>query len=41
MSPSEPPANVDRALNAQALDEKNYGEVDVVLLYIDDARRRA
>jgi hypothetical protein len=27
-------------LNAQALDEKNYGEVDVVLLYIEDARRR-
>lgn len=41
MSPSEPPANVDRALNAQALDEKNYGEVDVALLYIEDARRRA
>lgn len=28
-------------MNAQALDEKNYGEVDVVLLYIEDARRRA
>lgn len=28
-------------MNAQALDEKNYGEVDVVLLYIEGARRRA
>jgi hypothetical protein len=27
-------------LDAQGLDEKNYGEVDVVLLYIEDARRR-
>ena len=26
---------------AQALDEKQYGEVDVVLLYIEEARRRA
>lgn len=25
----------------QARDEKQYGEVDVVLLYIEDARRRA
>lgn len=31
---------VHEAMNAQALDEKNYGEVDVVLLYIEDARRR-
>lgn len=28
-------------MSAQALDEKQYGEVDVVLLYIEDARRRA
>lgn len=28
-------------VNAQALDERQYGEVDVVLLYIEDARRRA
>ena len=28
-------------MNAQALDEKHYGEVDVVLLCIEDARRRA
>lgn len=28
-------------MNATALDEKHYGEVDVVLLYIEDARRRA
>ena len=27
-------------MNAQALDEKNYGEVDVVLLYIEEARAR-
>ena len=33
-------ANIDVTMNAQALDEKNYGEVDVVLLYIEDARRR-
>jgi hypothetical protein len=25
----------------QALDEKRYGEIDVVLLYVEDARRRA
>jgi len=37
---SEPSATVHEAMNAQALDEKNYGEVDVVLLYIEDARRR-
>ena len=34
------PDSLDAAMNAQALDEKNYGEVDVVLLYIEDARRR-
>lgn len=34
------PGNVNSAMNAQALDEKNCGEVDVVLLYIEDARRR-
>jgi hypothetical protein len=28
-------------VEAQAADEKQYGEVDVVLLYIEDARRRA
>lgn len=28
-------------MSAQALDEQQYGEVDVVLLYIEDARRRA
>lgn len=28
-------------MNAQALDEFHYGEVDVVLLCIEDARRRA
>lgn len=39
-APSSGTANVDAAMNAQALDEKNYGEVDVVLLYIEDARRR-
>lgn len=27
--------------SAQALDEQRYGEVDVVLLYIEDARKRA
>ncbi len=37
---SSTPANVESAMNAQALDEKNYGEVDVVLLYIEEARRR-
>lgn len=39
-APSCDAANVDATMNAQALDEKNYGEVDVVLLYIEDARRR-
>ncbi len=39
--PSEAAANVEQAMNAQALDETNYGEVDVVLLCIEDARRRA
>ncbi|MBA2462527.1 MAG: hypothetical protein H0V45_12290 [Actinobacteria bacterium] len=34
------PASLRDTMNAQALDEKNYGEVDVVLLYIEDARRR-
>lgn len=29
------------AMNAQALDEQHYGAVDVVLLCIEDARRRA
>jgi hypothetical protein len=28
-------------VSAQALDEQQYGEVDVVLLYIEEARRRA
>ncbi len=28
-------------MNDQARDEQQYGEVDVVLLYIEDARRRA
>jgi hypothetical protein len=28
-------------MSPQALDEKHYGEIDVVLLYIEDARRRA
>ena len=35
------PDTLDTAMNAQALDERNYGEVDVVLLHIEDARRRA
>lgn len=34
------PANVEQAMNAQALDEKNYGEVDVILMYIEEARAR-
>ncbi|HET7044399.1 MAG TPA: hypothetical protein VFI37_06075 [Gaiellaceae bacterium] len=28
-------------VTAQKVDERNYGEVDVVLLYLEDARRRA
>ena len=28
-------------MTPQALDEQHFGEVDVVLLYIEDARRRA
>lgn len=28
-------------MTAQQRDEQQYGEVDVVLLYIEDARRRA
>ncbi len=28
-------------MNDHARDEKHYGEIDVVLLYIEDARRRA
>ena len=28
-------------MTAEERDEKHYGEVDVVLLYIEDARRRA
>lgn len=28
-------------MNAQALDERHYGEVDIVLLHIEDARSRA
>ena len=39
-TPSGSPATVD-GMNAQALDERNYGEVDIVLLHIEDARRRA
>ena len=39
--PSESADTVSKAMNAQALDERNYGEVDVVLLHIEDARRRA
>ncbi len=39
--PSAGRAKVAADMNAQALDEKHYGEVDVVLLYIEDARRRA
>lgn len=32
---------MDGSVQAQALDEKHYGEIDVVLLCIEDARRRA
>lgn len=39
-TPSGTPSNVEQAMNAQALDEQHYGEVDVVLLYIEEARRR-
>ncbi len=39
--PSGEPAKVGVEMNAQALDEFHYGEVDVVLLCIEDARRRA
>jgi hypothetical protein len=28
-------------MNPQALDEQQYGEVDVVLLYLENARKRA
>ena len=41
LNPSADAANVAADVNAQALDEKHYGEVDVVLLCIEDARRRA
>lgn len=40
-SPSSNRDKVAEDVNAQALDEKHYGEVDVVLLYIEEARRRA
>lgn len=40
-TPSGHSANVALRMNAQALDERNYGEVDIVLLHIEDARRRA
>src|SRR5207302_1112856 len=39
--PSARSANVPQDMNAQALDEKHYGQIDVVLLTIEDARRRA
>lgn len=39
--PSERPGNVTPPVSAQAHDEQTYGEVDVVLLYIEDARRRS
>ena len=29
------------AVNEQALDEQHYGEIDAVLLYLENARRRA
>jgi hypothetical protein len=38
---SDAAGNVVSHVNAQAQDEQHYGEVDVVLLYIEDARRRA
>jgi hypothetical protein len=40
-SPSAAGGNVARAMSEQERDEKQYGEVDVVLLHIEQARRRA
>jgi hypothetical protein len=39
--PSGKRATVRGVVDEQLADEKTYGEVDVVLLYIEDARRRA
>lgn len=38
---SGPGAKLDGEMNPQAQDEQQYGEVDVVLLYLENARRRA
>lgn len=39
--PSEPAVKLEPEMNPQARDEQQYGEVDVVLLYLENARRRA
>lgn len=38
---SESTAKLDPDVNPQARDEQQYGEVDAVLLYLENARRRA
>jgi hypothetical protein len=40
-SPSEKGSKLAPSMNDQALDEKHYGEIDAVLLYLENARRRA
>lgn len=40
MSQSIQPGNPGQLSEAQIRDERNYGEVDVVLLYIEEARAR-
>ena len=40
-TPSDGSPSVPPSVNAAAQDEHHYGQVDVVLLCIEDARRRA
>ena len=40
MEPSERSDRVHPEMNAQQLDEKHYGEIDVVLLQLDAVARR-
>ena len=39
--PSASAAKVSQMTEDQARDEKHYGEIDVVLLYLENTRRRA
>ena len=40
-APSAPSSRVERERRLQELDEKHFADIDVVMLYVEEARRRA